>query len=157
MYERNFMDDQIFTQKTFVKAPIDKVFDFFSDAKNLEMITPPWLQFKILDQNTPHIQKGTVFTYRLKIHGVPIHWKTLIEEWVPNSHFVDTQIKGPYQKWHHTHRFESADGGTKVDDSVLYRVHFGALGHLITGRFVRKDIQTIFAYREQAISSIFSK
>ncbi len=151
------MNDQIFTQQTFLKAPIEQVFSFFCDAHNLEKITPPWLQFKILNQSTPTIQKGTTFTYRLKIHGVPVHWTTLIEEWVPNTYFVDTQIKGPYRKWHHTHTFQSMDGGTQVNDRILYKMHFGRIGHLFAGKWVRRDVETIFAYREKAIEAIFSQ
>ena len=150
------MQDQVFQQTIFVKAPIEKVFEFFSDAKNLEFITPPLLQFKILDQNTPTIQKGTIFTYKLKIHGVPIKWKTLIEEWEPHSYFVDSQMKGPYKKWHHTHRFQATHDGTLVEDTVLYRLHFGYLGQLLTGRWVRRDIEKIFSFREKMIASIFS-
>ena len=148
--------DQVFEQKTLVKAPIEKVFEFFSEAKNLEMITPPWLNFKIIDQSTPNIQAGTILTYKLKIHGIPIRWKTLIESWTPNLHFVDTQIKGPYKKWHHTHRFTSTPEGTIVEDTVLFRVHFGLFGQLLTGNWVRKDVKKIFLFREKMIESIFS-
>ena len=63
------MSNQILQRKSVVRAPIEKVFDFFSNAKNLEVLTPPFLQFKILEQTTSTIQKGTIFTYQLlKIH-----------------------------------------------------------------------------------------
>ena len=57
------MQDQIFHQTSLVQAPIEKVFDFFSNAKNLEAITPPFLQFKILNQSTPKIQAGTTLRW----------------------------------------------------------------------------------------------
>lgn len=149
------MSDQVFRQQTFIPAPIEKVFDFFSQAKNLESITPPFLQFKILEQSTPNIQKGTVLTYQLKIHGFPVKWKTLIEEWEPNSYFIDTQLKGPYRKWQHTHRFTSTPTGTLVNDTVFYQMHFGKLGQLVAGKWVRKDVESIFAFREKTIADIF--
>lgn len=150
------MSNQIFQHETLIRAPLEKVFDFFSNAQNLEVITPPFLQFTILSQSTPKIQQGTIFTYQLKIHGVPIRWKSLIEEWVPNSHFVDIQLSGPYKKWHHLHSFESTPQGTKVSDTVNYKVHFGTLGHWLTGRWVRKDVESIFTFRESKIQTIFS-
>lgn len=147
--------DQQLKRQTLVKAPLEKVFDFFSDAKNLEAITPGFLQFKILEQSTPKIQQGTTFTYRMKIHGFPIQWTTLIEEWVPNSHFVDTQIKGPYKKWRHLHTFKTTPQGTFMEDIVDYRVSLGFIGHLLAGNWVRKDVESIFAFRESKIRSIF--
>jgi ligand-binding SRPBCC domain-containing protein len=150
------MSNQTLQRKTLVNAPLTNVFDFFSNAKNLETITPPFLQFKILDQSTPTIQQGTRFTYRIKIHGVPVKWTTLIEEWVPNSHFVDTQISGPYKKWHHLHTFKETPKGVEMEDIVNYQVYFGSLGHLFAGNWVRKDVESIFNYRESKIQSIFS-
>ena len=150
------MSNQILQRKSVVRAPIEKVFDFFSNAKNLEVLTPPFLQFKILEQTTPTIQKGTIFTYQLKIHGVPIKWKSLIEEWVPNSHFVDVQIKGPYKKWHHLHTFKSVPEGTHIEDTVNYTVRMGMIGDLLLGRWIRKDVESIFTYRESKIQSIFT-
>jgi ligand-binding SRPBCC domain-containing protein len=149
------MQDQILHKTTIVNAPLEKVFDFFSDAKNLETITPPFLQFKILNQSTSKIQKGTKFTYRLKIHGVPIKWTSLIEEWVPNSHFVDSQLSGPYKKWRHLHIFKSTPEGTWMEDTVNYRVHLGLFGQWLTGSWVRKDVESIFAFRETKVRSIF--
>lgn len=149
------MQDQVFHQTSVVRAPIEKVFEFFSDAKNLETITPPFLQFKILNQSTPTIQEGTTFTYRLKIHGIPIQWTTLIKEWVPNSHFVDTQLSGPYKKWHHLHTFKSIPEGTFMEDTVNYSVHMGLIGQWLTGRWVRRDVESIFAFRGRKVQSLF--
>jgi len=150
------MKDQLFQNHTVVNAPLERVFDFFSDAKNLERLTPPFLQFKILEQSTPRIQQGTIFTYRLKIHGVPVIWKTLIEEWVHNSHFVDSQIKGPYKKWHHRHTFKAAGNATSMEDIVHYRQHLSPLSHWLFGKWIRSDVEKIFQYRSNMIATIFA-
>ena len=148
--------DQVFTHSQFVPRPRPEVFAFFSAAENLERITPPFLNFRIQKKSTPQIQEKTLIDYRLKIHGVPITWRTLIEKWVPDSCFVDTQLKGPYTKWHHTHTFEDVPGGTMMHDRVLYRVPFGSLGQLFLGKFIRRDVANIFAYRTEQIEKIFA-
>ena len=99
-HEKRFIFEQ------WVPRPREEVFDFFSEAKNLEQITPDSLNFKILDTSTEGIEKGTVINYKLKIDGIPIRWRTLITEWDPPHHFADNQEKGPYSKWYHVHRFE---------------------------------------------------
>jgi len=149
--DRHFIDEIV------LEAPVHKVFKFFSDAKNLERLTPPWLNFKVLSQSTPQIQEGTLFDYQLRIRGVPVKWRTRIESWQSDNAFVDTQLIGPYQKWYHLHVFTpEADGRhTRMRDEVLYRLPFGTLGNFFGGWFVDREVQTIFRYRVNSISDIF--
>jgi uncharacterized protein (TIGR01777 family) len=138
-----------FRQVQFIDLPIEKVFEFFSDAKNLERITPDMLNFKITYQSTPKIQDGTVFKYKLKVHGIPVHWKTNITNWNTNEKFTDYQEKGPYQVWDHTHLFIECQGGTLMVDDVLFRLPLGYIGELGGLWLVNKDVPDIFKYRAQ--------
>ena len=144
--ERLFYDEQ------YLKADIEKVFKFFADAGNLEKITPPLLKFHVKKVSSVDIEKGTLIDYDLKIHGVPAKWRTLIEVWEPPFRFVDTQLKGPYQKWHHTHSFRKFGEGTLMIDEVRYRLPLGALGRMVAGSFVESDVGQIFDYRRQIIA-----
>jgi uncharacterized protein (TIGR01777 family) len=139
----------------FVPQKIEKVFDYFSRASNLEELTPPWLNFHIVGTSTQEMGTGTLIDYRLKIHGLPIRWQSRIEDWEPGKKFVDTQIKGPYKKWHHTHSFEEVAGGTLVRDEVIYRLPAGKVGSLFGSRFVKGDIEKIFSYRRTKIAEVF--
>jgi len=136
------------------KKPED-IFPFFSDEKNLEKLTPEFLGFKVLQKSTPHIHEGTLIDYRLSVHGIPLRWRTRIEDWKPGHQFVDTQLKGPYQLWHHTHDFIEFAGGTLMRDRVLYRVPFGWLGDLFAGIKVRSDVTKIFNFRRKIIFDLF--
>ena len=102
-----------------------EVFAFFSEARNLDRITPPWLHFKVLNQTDRELKAGTLIYYELAWHGLPMRWTTLIEEWCPPTQFVDIQLKGPYRLWHHTHSFEACVGGTLIKDTVQYTVPAG--------------------------------
>ncbi len=135
-----------------VPRPIEEVFEFFSDAYNLECLTPSLLRFKVLTPAPIDMHPGTLIDYKLRVHGVPLRWRTEITEWDPPHSFVDTQLKGPYTLWHHTHRFESVNGGTRCTDTVLYRV-FG--GRLIQSLFVGRDVEAIFDYRQAEMRKRF--
>jgi uncharacterized protein (TIGR01777 family) len=141
----------------FVPREVNEVFPFFSDARNLEAITPEWLNFKIKSVSTgDKIEKGTKIRYRLKLHGVPIAWLTDIAEWEPPTLFVDNQLKGPYSLWYHEHSFETVKGGTLLKDWVRYRLPMGKLGSLMGLGKVRSDVGKIFAHRKEAIFQRFS-
>ena len=141
------MRDQIFTTEQLVPWPRDAVFSFFSEPRNLEAITPPWLRFRVVGQTTAAIERGTELTYRLRIHGLPVTWRSRIDAWEPPARFVDIQLHGPYAKWHHTHTFHARGAATLIRDLVLYRLPLGRLGQWIGGGFVAADVRRIFAYR----------
>lgn len=145
-----------FSCTQWVPRTVPEVFAFFSSEKNLEKITPPWVNFQVLRKSTPTIEKGTLIDYRLRIHGVPASWTTRIDDWVPNSRFVDTQITGPYDHWWHLHTFEELNGGTLMTDRVRFRVPLGLVGRAVAGGFVRNDVKRIFAYRTKVIGELFS-
>jgi len=72
-----------------------EIFPFFAEARNLEAITPPWLRFEVLTPAPVEMRRGTLIDYRLRVHGVPICWRTEIAEWEPLWRFVDVQRRGP--------------------------------------------------------------
>ena len=132
--------------------PLEQVFEFFSDAMELEKITPEFLKFKVLTPQPISIEQGTLLDYRLKLHGIPIKWRTEISVWEPPFRFVDQQLRGPYHRWHHEHRFEEIDGKTRVSDDVHYIPRGGALIH----RFlVKPDLEKIFGFRQDRLREIF--
>lgn len=141
-----------------VPLPRKDVFEFFSDAMQLEQITPPWLQFRVLTPAPITIQKGALIDYRLKLHGVPIKWRTEISAWEPPFRFVDQQLRGPYRRWHHEHTFEEIDGSTIVRDEVHYIPRgFKVLRPLINRLFVAPDLVKIFRFRQDRLTEIFAK
>jgi ligand-binding SRPBCC domain-containing protein len=136
----------------FVPHPIKKVFEFYASAENLNLITPPLLEFKILSDSKIIIKEDSIIKYKLKLHGFPIKWVSKITNWNPPHKFIDTQIKGPYIKWNHLHEFKETSEGTIIHDYVDYIVPGGALIHSL---FVKKDLLTIFNYRKDILKTIF--
>lgn len=150
-------EEQIFETYQWVPQPVSQVFPFFSHPENLEKLTPDFLDFSILSKTSDSIQQDSRINYKIKIHGVPVRWKTRIAHWDPPRSFVDIQEKGPYRFWHHTHQFESIGEGTLLYDQVRYRLYLGTTGALLAGHWVQQDIKKIFAYRHQVIGQIFGQ
>jgi uncharacterized protein len=146
--------EKIFEQ--WIPQEVSKVFPFFADAKNLEKLTPPFLQFKILDGADSEVHEGALIQYRLKLRGFPIRWLTRIEKWTPQRCFEDSQIKGPYRLWNHLHEFIPMGQGTLIRDRVRYSLPLGGLGSLSAGWMVDRDVQKIFQYRTEIIAKTFS-
>ena len=117
----------VFRAELWLPRPREEIFPFFAEARNLEKLTPAFLKFEVLTPAPIVMRAGLVIDYRLKVHGLPIRWKTEIIEWEPPQRFVDVQLKGPYKLWHHTHTFEERDGGTLCRDEVRYMPRGGAL------------------------------
>ncbi|MXX68828.1 MAG: SRPBCC family protein [Gemmatimonadales bacterium] len=148
------MRDRIFVAWQWVPSPLERTFSFFADAHNLERITPPFVKFRIVTPPPIEMRVGTLIDYRLRLHGIPLRWRSEITHWDPPRRFIDEQRRGPYRKWIHEHRFEAEDGGTRVEDHVTYAVPGGAL---IDRWFVRPDLKRIFEYRHSAISEVLGR
>lgn len=142
-------------RQQFVPRPRDEVFAFFSDAQNLEMLTPAFLNFRILTPLPLDMRSGTLIDYQIRLGGIPMRWRTRIETFEAPVRFVDVQLAGPYRTWHHVHEFQDTPGGTLVTDRVDYALPFGFLGALAHRLFVRRALKRIFDYRQQRLGEIF--
>ncbi len=136
--------------------PVDEVFAFFAEARNLERITPPWLRFEVLTPEPIRMQAGTLIEYRLRVHRIPLTWVSRIEAWEPGRGFIDRQLRGPYGLWHHRHTFEADGEATVVRDAVDYGLPLSWLGELAHRLFVRRDLERIFAHRHQAVQRLLA-
>lgn len=138
---------------------LETAWSFISSPRNLERITPKDMDFRIrqLDDETA-IRTGQRITYSVKpVLGVPVRWVTRIPLVEAPYRFVDEQEKGPYAYWRHEHILRPERGGTMMEDIVTYRLPLGPLGDLAHQMFVKSRLESIFAYREQALEHIFPK
>jgi len=144
-----------FTQ--LVKAPMNKVWDFFSSPANLGRITPAEMNFKIVEMDGDRMFSGQKIRYRVTVMPlVRVTWVTEITEAVENKSFIDEQRKGPYSLWRHRHTFEEAPGGVLMADVVEYAIPFGFIGRIANALFVAREVRRIFAFRFEAVERIFN-
>lgn len=140
-----------------VPRPIAEVFPFFADARNLGELTPPFLGFTILTPQPIEMRAGTLIDYQIRLRGIPMKWRTRIEQFVPGERFIDVQLKGPYKTWHHLHTFRAVPGGTELGDLVHYELPLGPLGRLAHAALVRRQLATIFDYRARVMRERFGE
>ena len=140
------------TTSLWLPASLERVFEFFSRAENLERLTPHFLRFRVLTQPPITLRQGATIDYRISLHGIPISWRSEITEWDPPHRFVDEQRRGPYRMWKHVHEFEREADGTRVKDYLEYATWGGAI---INTLLVAPDLRRIFAYRHSALIAHF--
>lgn len=138
---------RVLRSELWTPASLDAVWPFFADAYNLQELTPPWLDFRILTPKPIPMHAGARIDYRIKVRGLPMRWRTHIAAWEPQSRFVDEQERGPYRMWRHTHTFEPRDGGTWLCDHVVFAPPGGLLAPWINRLLVEPDVARIFRYR----------
>lgn len=138
-----------------VPRALDEVFGFFADARNLQELTPPWLDFRILTPMPVEMRAGLRIDYRINLKRMPMRWCSEISLWDPPLRFVDRQLRGPYRHWYHLHTFTPVPGGTRIEDTVTYACPGWLLEPLLHRCFVQPDLRAIFTYRQQQMSKLF--
>src|SRR5215813_11416301 len=73
---------------------------------------------------------------------------------VCSSDLVDVQVRGPYARWEHRHRFLEEGGGTWVEDRVTYRLPLGPLGRAAHALLVRRQIAAMWRYRTRQLGEL---
>ncbi|WP_342827327.1 SRPBCC family protein, partial [Candidatus Lucifugimonas marina] len=140
--------------ETLVSSSLDESFEFFASAENLNLITPPWLRFNVVSKPPIKMFTGAQIQYRLRIHRIPVSWRSEIAIWEPPLRFVDRQISGPFRDWYHLHELSrNPSGGTLITDQVEYKVPLGKIAHSM---FVGRDLLRIFRFRNQQVEKILS-
>ena len=146
-----------FKTEQYLPVSIDIAWQFFSSAKNLAIITPPELDFKILTpmDEMKQIHKGMKIDYIVHpLFSIPVRWTTQISHVNEPYEFVDTQLTGPYHTWIHTHRFTEKKDGLLMTDEVKYSLPYGILGRMVHSLLVRKQIEKIFDYRMNVLGKM---
>lgn len=141
-----------------IPAPVEAVWAYFCDPRNLNAITPPDMNFEVVRGGDAAMYEGQIIEYRVEfIRGVKSLWLTEIAHVREGEYFVDEQRIGPYRFWYHEHIFEKVANGTKMTDRVTYAAPFGFLGDVVTAVWISRRLKNIFDFRRRKIADLFGE
>ena len=144
------------TFEQFLPISLDQAWTFFSSPKNLNLITPPDLEFRILDELPDKMYQGMLIRYKIKpMLNIPLDWVTEITVIKDHQFFIDEQRKGPYRIWHHEHHFKAVEGGVLMTDKLYYDIGMGPIGIVAGKLWVDRQVQKIFNYRKTKLDELF--
>lgn len=145
-----------FEQSQILPISLEDAWDFFSNPRNLDDMTPPELAFRTQSGDDEPMFAGQIIVHRIRLlPGVWTTWVTEIVEVEDRRYFIDEQRSGPYRFWHHLHRFETCEDGVRMLDRVHYALPFHPLSAPMHGLYIRPQLERIFSYRRQILESRF--
>lgn len=150
----------MYTLKSTQRLPIsiEEAWNFFSNPKNLNTITPDSMNFITLSGDDRKMFAGQIIHYKISpFNGITLEWVTEITHVKEKEFFVDEQRFGPYNFWHHKHFFRSIDGGVEMEDIVHYKLPFGFIGKLFHPIFVQPKLDEIFEFRRKKLTELFGE
>ena len=142
-----------------LNAPAGQVWEFLATPLNLNELTPPDLDFKIITELPDKMYNGLLIEYQIRIPLFGAHrWLTEIKHIHEGISFVDEQRVGPYKLWYHQHTIEPQGySTTRMIDRVTYKLPFGPLGALVHQLKVKPMLDGIFDYRTQRLYELFGE
>ena len=136
----------------------EKAWDFFSNPKNLKLITPEYMSFDILSGADKSMFAGQIIEYIVTpLFGIKMKWITEITHLIKEEYFVDEQRFGPYVFWHHKHFIKEIPGGIEMEDIIDYKLPFGILGSIFHPILVKPKLKEIFEFRRKKLVELFGE
>lgn len=149
-------DARRFVRSTRVEAPAEEVYRWHAEPGALQRLTPPWEPVEVVKE-TGGLEDGTEVTLKIRVGPVPVYWVSRLSGCVPGRGFRDTQIRGPFAFWQHSHSMiPDGERACLLEDSILYALPFGAPGRWLGEPLVRARLEKMFAYRHRLTREAFS-
>jgi len=154
------MPDHVLERRVWLPRPRPEVFELFADPRNLSRLQPAWARPRWLAAPPARLAAGAVLDFR--VAALPGAWRVIIREFDPPYRFVDAQLRGPFARWEHRHRFvegpagdePAAPSGTWMEDRLTYRLPFGVVGRAAHALGAGRRIRGLFDYRDRRLREL---
>ena len=166
-----------FETEQWVAYPVELVFAFFANPANLPYMFPPMLQARVEDlrlappparpvaadparrfKSVAAGEGSEVLISFIPLFWVPrrVSWMARITKFEWNSHFVDEQVRGPFEFFRHWHGIvaETREGreGTRIVDAIEFELPVWVAW--AGSRLVRRRMAKTFVYRQKVLKEI---
>jgi len=170
----------LFSTRQWVPFPVELVFAFFANPANLPRLMPERMKARIesVDFQAPpprppapealrrfrSIAAGAGSEVWVNFRPVPwvplrLSWTAKITEFAWNSHFCDTQVRGPFALFQHRHgiaaRTMDRVQGTLVSDEIEFALPFGAIGRAMVP-IARWELGRVFRHRQERLPELLA-
>jgi ligand-binding SRPBCC domain-containing protein len=136
-----------FIHKFIINEDIEKVWEFYTDIRHLEIITPKKLNLKIINTTNQKIILGQETIISAKIIIIERIWRSKIT-FFQQYEYIDEMVEGPFIKWKHTHKFQRINkNNTEIIDKVEFSLPYGIFGK-IGSIFFTKLLEQLFEHRK---------
>lgn len=148
------MSDHSFERQTQLDVSREALFAWHERPGAFERLAPPFAAPELVE--TDGTLKDGARTI-LKVPAGPIsrRWVAEHRDYRAGYSFTDVQVSGPFAKWEHTHRFADHGAGSRLTDSIRYRLPLAPISHWVAGGFVAKQLKRTFDFREFALKRDF--
>jgi ligand-binding SRPBCC domain-containing protein len=144
----------VMVHASLVRAPLEKVYAFHTDTRNLEAIQPPGFHITSLEM-PDQVLPGSEIRLVNSCFGLSQEWWVKIEAMQPphgtprRACVIDLVLKGPFPYFRHRHEFVEEARGTLLTDVVDFEAPGGVLRWLLVPG-VWLAFKGVFAYRHVA-------
>ena len=143
---------QKYKHRFIVNCPVERVWEFYTDIKHLEIITLKETDLKIINFTSQNIVQGQEIWCSGKIITKIRRtvWHSKITFLKPYE-YIDEMLAGPFKKWRHLHKFHDIYGKqTEVVDEIEFELPYDIFGKLFFEGYAYKQLHKIFEYRKIA-------
>ncbi|WP_434769477.1 SRPBCC family protein [Curtobacterium flaccumfaciens] len=102
---------------------------------------------------TGTIGLGETVTWRARHFGIVWRMTSEITDLEAPHRFVDEQVRGPFARFHHEHRFEPSADGTRMVDTITFRAPLGPLGRLAEVLALARYMPRLIADRNASLAA----
>jgi ligand-binding SRPBCC domain-containing protein len=142
-----------FRHSFIVDAEIERLWEFYTNIKHLEVISPPSLKLEIVKTTHQQLETGSEVWLSGKLL-TRSNWHSKITS-LSRYEYVDEMISGRFRVWRHVHLFNSlGNKKTEVVDEIEFELHHGLIGRLFEG-YVSRQLEKVFAHRKEVTISAF--
>ncbi|RLP75759.1 cyclase [Mycetocola tolaasinivorans] len=97
---------------------------------------------------------GETVTWRAWHFGLPLRLTTRITELRAPDFFVDEQVRGPFARFRHEHRFTSEGDHTVMVDRVIFAAPLGVLGRIVERAILARYMKNLIETRNRHLAGL---